>query len=81
MPRLPTILVMGSHAISTRLLLPVPLPEGIGIVEVMFFTCLEVGGYQVRLAPVRSSGPGRRHLGSWSSVWVVMPRNALMAEP
>ncbi|MNP85897.1 hypothetical protein D3C76_1858390 [compost metagenome] len=43
MPRLPTILVMGSQFISTRLLLPVPLPEPMGIVDVIVFACLEIG--------------------------------------
>src|SRR3954452_21880782 len=33
------------------------------------------GSHQVRFAPLVRTGPGRRHFGSWSTVWVVTERS------
>src|SRR3954464_4125740 len=38
-------------------------------------------GYQLRVAPVVSLLPGRRHLGSWSRVWPVMWRRRRIVAP
>src|ERR1700733_8238669 len=68
MPRLPTILVIGSHAIST---MPVSSAVVISVVP----------SYQVFLKPVRSSSPFLRHLGSSSAVLAVKLRSVRITVP
>src|SRR5580693_6469805 len=68
MPRLPTILVIGSQAIST---MPVSSAVVIGRPSL----------YQVFLKPVRSSSPFLRHLGSSSAVLAVKLRRVRMTVP
>src|SRR3954449_5403385 len=84
MPRLPTIRVMGSHAISTRSLScsSACVVLGRGIVDVMpVLSCGRGRGYQVRVAPVLSVVPRVRHRGSLSSVRVVIERSRLIVLP
>src|SRR5215210_1406506 len=84
MPRLPTMRVTGSQAISTRSVFWVVLLVP-GIVDVITPTSLlEVGvgrSYQVRLAPVTNCVPGLRHLGSWSTVCAVTLRSLRRVDP
>src|SRR5262249_31939282 len=79
MPRLPTIRVIGSQAISTRpvssavvMALPISLPGGAGH---------RPRGHQVFLKPVRSSSPLLRHFGSSSAVFEVKPRRVRITVP
>src|SRR5215469_15119641 len=78
MPRLPTILVMGSQFISTMspvlLLIAFPLrrsgaPDGAG------------RHHQVFWYPVSRSSPFLRHLGSSSAVLAVKPRSVRITVP
>src|SRR5215472_4097685 len=70
MPRLPTIRVIGSQAISTR-----PVSSAV----VMALSLARV--HQVFLKPVRSSSPFLRHLGSSSAVFEVKPRRVRITVP
>src|SRR4029450_9995631 len=67
MPRLPTMRVMGSHAISTR-------PSASLVLVAMTYL-------QSPLYPVSSSLPGDRHFGSASPVLWVIFRRPRTAEP
>src|ERR1700733_5910591 len=84
MPRLPTILVIGSHAISTSWPGSRLASLGFGMMVVIADTALRPEGcvevrmkraatYQVRRAPVTSSVPEWRHRGSLSRVRAVIP--------
>src|SRR5258708_33816469 len=79
MPRLPTIRVIGSQAISTR-------PVSSAVVIALPFLAhgagrRPAGGHQVFLNPVRSSSPFLRHLGSSSAVLAVKPRRLRITVP
>ena len=84
--------VMGSHAISTRSLLPfVPCRAALVLGVVVVIACLFLvrcfrsgargRSHQERVAPVVSSRPGLRHLGSLSRVPVVMLRSLAHRAP
>src|SRR6516162_4597578 len=81
MPRLPTIRVIGSQAISTKPVSSavvmahssISLPGGAGAPPAR--------GHQVFLKPVRSSSPFLRHFGSSSAVFVVKPRRVRITVP
>src|SRR6476660_4602043 len=97
MPRLPTIRVIGSHAISTSWPGSFFTCDGSGmmvVIRLLSSNYLGPGGiwmargelssavsYQVRRAPVVSSLPLCRHLGSLSTVLPVMWRRLRMTEP
>src|SRR6478735_3934335 len=82
MPRLPTIRVIGSHDMSTRVLGSFFVCCGPGTVVVIEL-CLSVRPctYQVRFAPVVSSLPGCRHFGSLSTVFPVTWRRLRITDP
>src|SRR4030095_9258777 len=67
MPRLPTMRVMGSHAISTR-------PSASSVLVAMTYL-------QSPLYPVSRSLPGDRHFGSSSTVLCVIFRRPRTADP
>src|SRR6516164_9645082 len=80
MPRLPTIRVIGSQAISTK-------PVSSAVVVALHLS-LRGGagapparGHQVFLKPVRSSSPFLRHFGSSSAVFEVKPRRVRITVP
>src|SRR5579875_1542992 len=85
MPRLPTIRVMGSHAISTSWPGSRLAWVGSGIILVIevhsFLRVSAAPRHQVRRAPVRSSVPLRRQRGSLSTVRLVIPRKLRISEP
>src|SRR5579884_3083381 len=85
MPRLPTIRVIGSHAISTSWPGSRLAWDGSGMIVVIELLSLEVRSvrptYQVRRAPVVSSVPLRRQRGSLSTVRPVIPRRLRITEP
>src|SRR4051794_30932672 len=91
MPRLPTIRVIGSHAISTTPLPAAPVAAGrsaalvIGVCLLELFVRRVMRGLashrQVGLKPVLSCRPRVRHLGSLSTVLSVVARKALMTFP
>src|ERR1700759_3271156 len=85
MPRLPTIRVIGSHAISTSWPGSRFAWDGSGMV-VVIGVCSPPSGLdgahsQVRGAPVVSLSPLCRQRGSLSSVRLVMPRRLRITEP
>ncbi len=86
MPRLPTIRVIGSQAISVRPCASVPTLLGLGMVDVMSssLSVQLVDGrrdYQVRVAPVVSFDPLWRHLGSLSKDCSVIRRRRFTVFP
>src|SRR5215469_3423827 len=72
MPRLPTMRVMGSHAISVSWPASAAVPPGFVVVIV---------DHHVFWYPVRSSVPLARQLGSLSAVRRVKPRSVRMTVP
>src|SRR6201995_4568225 len=84
MPRLPTIRVIGSHAISTSWPGSRFACDGSGVIVVIGVCSLPSSGdgahYQVRCAPVVSLSPLCRQRGSLSSVRLVMPRRLRITE-
>src|SRR5215471_18145706 len=75
MPRLPTILVIGSQAISTTpVLWSVPRLSAVAVMSASL-------SYQVFLKPVSSSSPFLRHLGSSSAVFAVKLRRVRITVP
>src|SRR5271170_3136693 len=86
MPRLPTIRVIGSHAISTSWPGSRFAWDGSGMIVVIELCSLSSAqmprrAYQVRRAPVVSLSPLCRHLGSLSTVRAVTPRRLRISEP
>src|SRR6476660_5315470 len=91
MPRLPTIRVIGSQAISTSWPGSFFICEGSGmmvVIRLLSSNILPPKGiawlamnYHVRRAPLESSLPRCRHLGSLSTVFPVMLRRLRMTEP
>src|SRR6266550_5574018 len=81
MPRLPTIRVIGSQAISTK-----PVSSAVVMARSSIPSRGGAGapparGHQVFLKPVRSSSPFLRHFGSSSAVFAVKPRSVRITVP
>src|SRR5580692_7741376 len=86
MPRLPTIRVIGSQAISTNWPGSRFAWDGSGMIVVIGVCSLSSAekswpAYQVRCAPVVSLSPLCRQRGSLSSVRLVTPRRLRITEP
>src|ERR1700679_1836081 len=86
MPRLPTIRVIGSHAISTSWPGSRFAWDGSGMIVVIELCSLSsaqmrVAPYQVRRAPVVRLSPLCRQRGSLSRVCLVIPRRLRITEP
>src|ERR1700733_7874722 len=85
MPRLPTIRVIGSQAISTSWPGSRLAWDGSGMIVVIELRSLSsaeiVAPYQVRLRPVVSLSPLCRQRGSLSTVRAVTPRRLRISEP
>src|SRR5690349_506718 len=76
MPRLPTMRVIGSHDMSTS-----SVPWLVASRRLSVAVISTLAPHQVRLAPVVRLLPGLRHLGSRSSVCVVIPRRRRIVGP